>query len=58
MREEGGRAGQEKGGQVVGPFHFDRFLLHMIDTMCLSPLYCGFKIIASKPYSFGRVIWS
>jgi hypothetical protein len=27
MREEGGRAGWS--------FHFDRFLLYMIDTMCL-----------------------
>ena len=34
MREEGGRAGWEKRGKI-GPFHLDRFLLHMIDTMCL-----------------------
>jgi hypothetical protein len=34
MREEGGRAGWEKRGKI-GPYHFDHFFLHMIDTMCL-----------------------
>ena len=33
--KEGRRAKmREKRGKIV-PFHFDRFLLHMIDTMCL-----------------------